>query len=87
VPETTHIAAYPHESAIPSGSTTSIDSPANRHILREVSNPYQLIAMQKVEGSNPFSRFPKSRSRAGFRRSGLGGDRLAHRAEISLKAS
>ncbi len=26
--------------------------------------------MQKVEGSNPFSRFPKPRPRAGFRHSG-----------------
>jgi hypothetical protein len=31
----------------------------------------RLLAMQKVESSNLFSRFPKSRFRAGFRRFGV----------------
>jgi hypothetical protein len=29
--------------------------------------PHVLLAMQKVEGSNPFSRFADTRSRSGFR--------------------
>jgi hypothetical protein len=57
VPEWLHIGAYPH--VFPKGShlRSHCETPATEAIRYWPKSKTGLIAMQKVEGSNPFSRF------------------------------
>jgi hypothetical protein len=60
VPEWLHIGPYPHAfpNAVVCGARYKI--PANNHIRCRSGLEGSLIAMQKVEGSNPFSRFARN---------------------------
>lgn len=68
MPEWLHIGAYPHVSPISRLSTCRYERPANEHIGRQLASEAGLIAMQKVVGSNPISRFREcpARVRVGF---------------------
>ncbi len=50
-------AAYPRVSEIDAFRRASAKAPASRHIREARCLEPGLIAMRKVEGSNPFSRF------------------------------
>jgi hypothetical protein len=58
VPETPHIGAYPRALPDRDRLPRRDETPASDHILLPLVPKTGLIAMQKVEGSNPFSRFP-----------------------------
>jgi hypothetical protein len=57
VPEWLHIGAYPHTFSDSRPLRRRYEIPANEHIRCWPEPKMGLIAMQKVEGSNPFSRF------------------------------
>jgi hypothetical protein len=57
VPETLHISAHPRISTAASASCAIRKSPANWQVPIRESSKVRVVAMQKVEGSNPFSRF------------------------------
>jgi hypothetical protein len=56
-PKTPHIGVYPRPSAAAIASCSAQESPANRSFLARNPPGAGVVAMQKVEGSNPFSRF------------------------------
>jgi hypothetical protein len=57
VPEWVHINAYPYTFSDYSHLGRHCETPAIERINRWLASKPGLIAMQKVEGSNPFSRF------------------------------
>jgi hypothetical protein len=57
VPEWLHIGAYPHAFAHCSHLGLRYETPATEHIRCRSGLEVGLIAMQKVVGSNPISRF------------------------------
>jgi hypothetical protein len=59
VPEWLHIGAYPHAFPDRGRLRCRYETPATEHIRCQPRSKAGLIAMQKVEGSNPFSRFPQ----------------------------
>ena len=68
MPEWLHIGAYPHAFPDRGRLQSYYEAPANEAIRCLPALEGGLIAMQKVEGSNPFSRFPgKPRSGGAFR--------------------
>lgn len=59
VPEWLHIGAYPHAFPDRARLRRRCEIPANKPIHYQLGSEIRLIAMQKVEGSNPFSRFSR----------------------------
>jgi hypothetical protein len=57
VPKSLHIGAYPRVLLIADRLPRRNETPASGHIRWPPASKTGLIAMQKVEGSNPFSRF------------------------------
>jgi hypothetical protein len=57
VPEWPHIGAHPHAFPIRGRLRRHYEIPANEYIRRQSELEAGLIAMQKVVGSNPISRF------------------------------
>jgi hypothetical protein len=57
VPKSLHIGAYPRRIADRGRLPRRCEAPASGHIYCPLVSEMGLIAMQKVEGSNPFSRF------------------------------
>src|SRR5213083_3119786 len=57
VPDWLHIGAYPHAFPNCSRLPRCYEIPANAHIRYQPGSEMGLIAMQKVVGSNPISRF------------------------------
>jgi hypothetical protein len=66
VPKSLHIGAYPRVFADRSRLPRRYKTPASSRIRCPLVSEMGLIAMQKVEGSNPFSRLRKTPSSAGF---------------------
>jgi hypothetical protein len=57
VPEWLHIGAYPHAFLIAGRLQRRYETPVTGHIRHRPESAMGLIAMQKVVGSNPISRF------------------------------
>jgi hypothetical protein len=57
VPKSLHIGAYPRVLLIEGGLPRCYESPASGDIRCPLVSETGVIAMQKVEGSNPISRF------------------------------
>jgi hypothetical protein len=70
VPEWLHIGAHPHAFPIAGRLRRHYESPAIQHIRGRPGSETGLIAIQKVVGSNPISRFDGSPAPAGLSASG-----------------